>query len=173
MENISNESNETVSAPIVPVIPISPEIEELRFFYDLMLQSSLLELETQTSLGKVILKRTHLEKPTIATVSTAVSTASHRRKMDPSEEKKEVAASHLKTVDSPITGVFYRSSSPQAAPFCKEGQSVKSGHTLCIIEAMKVMNEVKSEINGKIVKILVENAKPVTQGQPLYSIDPS
>ncbi len=69
-------------------------------------------------------------------------------------------------------GVFYRSSSPQSPPLAKEGDVVAQGATLCIIEAMKVMNEIKSETRCKVVKILVENGKPVTKGQDLFHVEP-
>ncbi len=73
-------------------------------------------------------------------------------------------------VKSPLVGVFYRASSPGSPPFVEVGTSVKKGDTLCIIEAMKVMNEIKSEYEGSIGEILVENAKPVEYGQVLFVI---
>lgn len=76
-------------------------------------------------------------------------------------------------VTSPFVGTFYRSPSPTDPPFAEVGQTVKKGDTLCIIEAMKLMNEIESEYNGKIVEILVENGKPVEFGQPLFVIEPS
>lgn len=74
---------------------------------------------------------------------------------------------------SPMPGTFYRSSSPDSAPFIKEGDSVKAGETLCIIEAMKIMNEIEAEQDGVIQKILVEDGKPVEYNQPLFVIGPS
>lgn len=72
---------------------------------------------------------------------------------------------------SPMVGTFYRSPSPGAEPFVKEGDIIKKGQVLCIIEAMKVMNEIESDVSGKIVKILVENGKPVEYNQPLFLVD--
>ena len=76
-------------------------------------------------------------------------------------------------VHSPIVGTFYRASSPDAEPFVQVGQKVSSGQTLCIIEAMKIMNEIESDQAGTIVKILVEDGQPVEYNQPLFIIDPS
>jgi acetyl-CoA carboxylase biotin carboxyl carrier protein len=76
------------------------------------------------------------------------------------------------TVTSPIVGTFYRSSSPESKPFVEEGDGVKKGQVLCIIEAMKLMNEIESEVDGKVVKILIENGHPVEYGEPLFLIEP-
>jgi acetyl-CoA carboxylase biotin carboxyl carrier protein len=75
-------------------------------------------------------------------------------------------------ITSPMVGTFYRSSSPDAPPYAEVGTRVELGQTVCIIEAMKLMNEIKSEASGVITKILVENAQPVEFGQPLFLIKP-
>ncbi len=84
----------------------------------------------------------------------------------PAEEK------HL-TVRSPIVGTFYRSPSPESESFVNVGDTISKGDVLCIVEAMKIMNEIESEHSGKIVKILVDNSQPVEFDQPLFLIDPS
>lgn len=81
-------------------------------------------------------------------------------------------SAHFLTVTSPIVGTFYRSPSPDTDPYVEEGDFVKKGQVLCIVEAMKLMNEIEAETDGKIVKILVESTTPVEFGQPLYLIDP-
>ncbi|MCE2823678.1 MAG: acetyl-CoA carboxylase biotin carboxyl carrier protein [Bacteroidota bacterium] len=81
-------------------------------------------------------------------------------------------ASYL-TIKSPMVGTFYRSSSPEKGPFVKIGDAVNSGQTVCIIEAMKLFNEIESDVKGKIVKVLVEDASPVEYDQPLFLVDPS
>lgn len=81
-------------------------------------------------------------------------------------------SAHFLTVTSPIVGTFYRSASPDTDPYVEEGDIVKKGQVLCIVEAMKLMNEIEAETDGKIVKILVESMTPVEFGQPLYLIDP-
>jgi acetyl-CoA carboxylase biotin carboxyl carrier protein len=77
------------------------------------------------------------------------------------------------TQNSPMVGTFYRSSSPDAKPFIEEGDKIEVGQVYCIIEAMKLMNEVKAEVAGKVSKILVQNGQAVEFNQPLIVIDPS
>lgn len=86
-------------------------------------------------------------------------------------ETPKVAAANLHEVVSPMVGTFYSSPAPDADAYVKVGDTVKQGETLCIIEAMKLMNEIESDISGKIVKILVENGKPVEYNQPLFLIE--
>ncbi len=85
---------------------------------------------------------------------------------------QQISSPHFFTVTSPIVGTFYRSSSPEADPYVVEGDVVKKGQVLCIVEAMKLMNEIEAESDGKIMKILVESTTPVEFGQPLFLIDP-
>ena len=80
--------------------------------------------------------------------------------------------SHLVTVEAPMVGTFYRASAPDAQPFVSEGDLVKEGQVLCIIEAMKLMNEIEAKAAGRISKVLVENAQPVEYGQPLFLVEP-
>ena len=89
-------------------------------------------------------------------------------------EQKEVSEeeSNYITVKSPMIGTFYRSSSPDKDPFAQVGDMVKKGDVLCIIEAMKLFNEIESEFEGKIVKVLVEDSSPVEYDQPLFLLDP-
>lgn len=82
------------------------------------------------------------------------------------------AASEEHFVNSPMVGTFYRSASPDSDPFVAEGAKVKKGDTLCIIEAMKLMNEIEAEYDGVVDKILLENASPVEYGQALFVINP-
>lgn len=84
-------------------------------------------------------------------------------------EKK--AESKYKIMKSPMVGTFYRSPAPDAENYVEEGQAVKKGQALCIVEAMKLMNEIESEFKGKIVSVLVENGQPVEYGEPLFEID--
>jgi acetyl-CoA carboxylase biotin carboxyl carrier protein len=77
------------------------------------------------------------------------------------------------TVGAPMVGTFYRSPAPEAKPFIQEGGRIEVGQVFCIIEAMKLMNEIKSEVSGKIIKILVPNGQAVEFGQPILVVDPS
>ncbi|MFC5285180.1 acetyl-CoA carboxylase biotin carboxyl carrier protein [Pedobacter alpinus] len=81
--------------------------------------------------------------------------------------------SHFVTIKSPMIGTFYRSSSPDKPSFANVGDEISAGQVLCIIEAMKLFNEIESEISGKIVKVLIDNSQPVEYDQPLFLVDPS
>jgi len=96
--------------------------------------------------------------PAPASASTAAATSGNLQ-------------ANQKKILSPFVGTFYRKPSPDAAAYVSEGQSVKPGDTLCIIEAMKLMNEIEAEFSGKIVSILVENGQPVEFGEPLFIIE--
>ncbi len=76
-------------------------------------------------------------------------------------------------IKSPMVGTFYRAPAPEAPPFVEVGQEIQVGQVLCILEAMKLMNEIKAEIKGRIVQIMVENAQPVEFGQPLFIVEPT
>lgn len=82
-------------------------------------------------------------------------------------------SSNLVEIKSPMIGTFYLNANPNSAPFVTEGGSISAGKTVCIIEAMKLFNEIEAEISGKIVKILVANASPVEYDQPLFLVDPA
>lgn len=88
-----------------------------------------------------------------------------------SNTKSSTVDKNKNTVNSPMVGTFYASASPESKPFVTVGQSVKKGDTLCILEAMKMMNQVQAESNGTIVEILVDNAEPVEFDQPLFVIE--
>lgn len=92
----------------------------------------------------------------------------------PAAEAKPAADpdSHLKPVTSPMVGTFYRSPAPDADPFVEVGDVIEVGQTVCIIEAMKLMNEIEAETKGRVVRILVENAQPVEFGQKLFLVEP-
>jgi acetyl-CoA carboxylase biotin carboxyl carrier protein len=85
----------------------------------------------------------------------------------------EVAASNLVTIKSPMIGTFYRRSSPDKPYLVEVGSEITTGKVVCIIEAMKLFNEIESEINGKIVKVLVEDSSPVEYDQPLFLVEPA
>ena len=87
--------------------------------------------------------------------------------------KEEAAANNYIEVKSPIVGTFYRSSSPEKPNYVKVGDSIEVGDVVCIVEAMKLFNEIESEISGTIVKVLLEDSSPVEYDQPLFLVDPS
>ncbi len=87
--------------------------------------------------------------------------------------KAEAPASNLVTIKSPMIGTFYRKASPDKPSFVEPGDEVAPGKVVCIIEAMKLFNEIESEISGKVVKVLVEDASPVEYDQPLFLVEPA
>ncbi|MFH1701674.1 MAG: acetyl-CoA carboxylase biotin carboxyl carrier protein [Candidatus Zixiibacteriota bacterium] len=110
---------------------------------------------------------------TIAAPQQAVSSPA------PAHETAPMAAAPVTNEDkyiaikSPMVGTFYAAPAPDAKPYVEQNQKIEKGHVVCIVEAMKLMNEIESEISGRIVKICVENAKPVEFGQTLFLVDPS
>ncbi len=87
------------------------------------------------------------------------------------EEKSQALSDNLHTVKSPMIGTFYRSSAPDKPPFVNVGDEIKPGQAICIVEAMKLFNEIESEISGKIVKVLVDDASPIEYDQPLFLVE--
>lgn len=104
------------------------------------------------------------QAPQIAQAAPAAVMADAPKANDP-----DALTGHV--VRSPMVGTFYRSSTPESKPFVEVGQRVEAGETLCIIEAMKILNQIESDKSGKIVKILVDNSKPVEYNQPLFVIE--
>lgn len=109
--------------------------------------------------------------PAAPVVAAAPATAPQPT-ADPAPKAEENSDNYI-TVKSPMIGTFYRRSSPDKDPFVEVGNSIKVGDTLCVIEAMKLFNEIESELSGKIVKILVDDNSPVEYDQPLFLVDPS
>jgi len=91
----------------------------------------------------------------------------------PAESRKEADDSKYITIKSPIIGTFYRKPAPDKPPFVEVGENIAKGDVLCVIEAMKLFNDIESEVSGKVVKVLVEDSSPVEFDQPLFLIDPS
>lgn len=90
----------------------------------------------------------------------------------PAAAAPAAATDHLIAITSPMVGTFYRAPAPDADPYIETGDTVEIGQTVCIVEAMKLMNEIESETRGRVVKILVENAQPVEFGQKLFLVEP-
>ncbi len=92
---------------------------------------------------------------------------------EPSSAPAKSGDEHLVAISSPMVGTFYRAPAPDADPYVEAGMTVEVGQTVCIVEAMKLMNEIESEVKGRIVRILVENAQPVEFGQKLFLVEPA
>ena len=109
------------------------------------------------------------QAPTMTPVQSASSSATAS---DKAKQPESVSANTI-TIKSPMIGTFYRSPSPGKPPFIEVGSEIEPGKPVCIIEAMKLFNEIESEVKGKIVKILVDDASPVEYDQPLFQVEPS
>jgi len=159
------------------------ETLELKALLALMREYELIELEIDDKKkGKVRLVRANPGSPApsaqmvqpVAAAAPVPAAPRHVRAHTARDHDRPVApelTDNQRMVTSPMVGTFYRASSPDAAPFVEEGDSVRKGQTLCIIEAMKMMNEIEAEIAGRVVKILCDNAHPVEYGQPLAVIE--
>ncbi len=141
-------------------------LEKIKELLKELERTSLEELEIETKDFKVKAK---FSRGNIQPISAAVP----QEPVEVAEEPKETEGSSKDyyVVEAPMVGTFYRAPAPGAEPFVKEGDYVEKGQTLCIIEALKVMNEIESEVSGVVRKILVENGQPVEYGQPLFYIE--
>lgn len=145
------------------------DIEQL---IELLEQSSIAEIEVSRWGKKIRVSRN--SRNTLVQSSgpgTPAPVPAPEKKPDEVEADKETSLQGV-AVTSPMVGTFYRSPSPDVDPFVKVGDHVKQGDTLCIIEAMKIMNEVEAEVSGVILDIKMENAQPVEYGQTLFLIEP-
>ena len=146
------------------------DLSEIQKIIDLMEERNISEFEMEREGFKISLKKgqpARLKSKGAAGGSGNMQTVP-LEELSPAEEE---AASKIEAIESPIVGTFYASASPESPPFVTVGQEVKENDVLCIIEAMKVMNEIQSEIAGTIVEILVKSGEPVEFGQPLYKIE--
>ncbi len=113
----------------------------------------------------------HMPAPTMP-IQESVAPAAPVSPTTPAAPIQEEVDSNLIEIKSPIVGTFYRSSAPDKPPYVKVGDVISEGDTVCIVEAMKLFNEIESEVSGKIVKVLIEDAQPVEYDQVLYLVDP-
>jgi acetyl-CoA carboxylase biotin carboxyl carrier protein len=136
-----------------------------------MNENNLMELEIEKDGTRVRLKKLASGQfETVFKEDIVIQKQTPQQKTDkPSDEKPETK---LVPIKAPMVGTFYRLPSPDAKAYVEIGQIIDVGQVVCIVEAMKLMNEIKSEVKGKIVEVLVENAKPVEYGQPLFMIEP-
>ena len=154
-------------------------LKELKELIEMLKGTDISEVEIERSGVKVRLRKggdvtyhpmmPRMEYPPATIVAPSISEPA---KAAPAEKAPEPVKSNQIKVTSPIVGTYYRSSSPDKPSYVEVGDTVKKGQVLCIIEAMKLMNEIESETAGKIVQIVVENGQPVEYGQPLFVIEP-
>lgn len=148
------------------------DLRKLKTLIDLVAESGIAELEVTEGEDKVRIVKHAVTVPTAAApmpLAAAAAVAPAPAAAPTVALGSEEVAGHV--VKSPMVGTFYRSPSPGAPAFIEQGAAVKAGDTLCIIEAMKLLNEIEADVGGTVKKILVENGQPVEYGQPLFIIE--
>ena len=153
--------------------------QELKELIEFVVEKDIAEFELELGDVKVRMKRAgdqsapavqYIPAPVATPFPSSSTPAPQVSSSSPQSAKPAQEEEELHTVKSPIVGTFYESPSPGAPPFVKPGDQIEVGQILCIIEAMKLMNEIESEYAGELVKRLVQNGQPVEYGQPLFQI---
>ena len=144
------------------------DTKEIQEIIKLMEENNLVEVEIEQEGKKIKLRKAEFR-------NLAPQDVIYKQTATPSqpaqeEQKTPAKSENLIEIKSPMVGTFYRASAPNAEPYVEVGKKIKKGDVLCIIEAMKLMNEIKSEVDGEIVEILVENGEPIEYGQPLFLV---
>jgi acetyl-CoA carboxylase biotin carboxyl carrier protein len=146
-----------------------PVVDLARRLGVLLGELGLSEIEASVGQIRVRLQRGGGQAAAVSSAPAPAPTVEHAAAPAPAVADSASGVS----IEAPMVGTFYRASSPTAEPYVSVGDLVKEGQILCIIEAMKLMNEIESKVAGRIVKVFVENAHPVEFGQPLFLIDPA
>ena len=147
------------------------KVDEIKTIVQLMAENDLTEFKIESEEYNLCIKRGGAAVAPVAAAAPAPVAVAAPVAAAPSPAVAAPAApAPEKVIESPLVGTFYRSASPEAAPFVQVGSKVSEDTTICIIEAMKVMNEIKAEKSGIIKEILVENGQPVEYGQPIFVI---
>ena len=147
--------------------------DKLRKLLELFRDSDLEEIEVQHSFWhgtRIRLTRSRAPSPVAPAAPMPIAPTAPTASTEPAPAEK--TDDDLREVLSPMVGTFYRAASPEADPFVREGDRIESGQTLCIIEAMKIMNEIPADVQGEVVEILVGDAQPVEYNQALFKIRP-
>jgi len=167
-------------------------IDQIRALADLAIEKSLAELEVTDGAQSVSIKLPGFQGQQVihaaASYPASAAPAHHSPVYTPAaphpmgelpavSSRQEAPAkadseAHLHTITAPMVGTFYSAPSPESPSYAAAGQTISKGQTICIIEAMKMMNELEAEVSGKVVRIIAENGQPVEFGQPLFLVDP-
>lgn len=149
-------------------------LKEIKDIISLMNEHNLTEFELEKDGVRIHLKKqtaiSEFAQPVVVSQSVPRQAAGVSQPADGGEAVSEKKFIEIK---SPMVGTFYRAPSPESPPFIEIGATIEVGQVVCIVEAMKLMNEIKAEVRGKIVDVLVDNAEPVEYGQTLFLVDPS
>ncbi len=148
-------------------------LKEIKEIINLMNDNNLMELEIEKEGMRVRLKKTNSQADTAGApvIIEKRKTIEQPQVLEAPKTSEKVVINSIE-IKAPMVGTFYRAPQPEAPPYVEIGQIIEAGQVICIIEAMKLMNEIKSEIKGKILEILVDNAEPVEFGQSMFLIEP-
>jgi acetyl-CoA carboxylase biotin carboxyl carrier protein len=148
-------------------------LKEIKELVNLMNENNLMELEVEKEGMRIRLKKTISQPEGIAgPIIIEKEKISEAQRANETIQGPEKPAANSVEIKAPMVGTFYRAPAPEVAPYVEVGQIIETGQVICIIEAMKLMNEIKSEIKGKILEVLVDNAEPVEFGQSMFLIEP-
>jgi len=152
------------------------DLDEVRALVKIASEADITELTVESPALKVSIKKTAAGRVEVHTPpgvgAPAAAMVAGGITAEDVMAGAEVVPNHMKTITAPMVGTFYRTPSPDAPPFVREGDLVEAGQTVCIIEAMKLFNEIQSDVRGRVVRVLSDNAVPVEYGQPLFLIEP-
>lgn len=161
------------------------ELKEIKELIKLVSDAGVSEVEVERGDFKIAIRKTdgkttvvHSSPPMVMAPGThshihaAAATGPVMEHMESITSRAESPTGNFVTIKSPMIGTYYKSSSPDKPAFVQVGDEIKPGQVLCIVEAMKLFNEIESEVSGKVVKILVDNASPVEYDQPLFLVEP-
>lgn len=148
------------------------DLKDIKAIIDLMKKNSVAEFEMEKEGFKIRLKRSGGGNPVVAYEDAPQIAYAPAPAANPAAAPAPASAPSGIEIKSPMIGTFYRSPSPEAASYVEIGSEVGPDTVVCIIEAMKVMNEIKAEVKGIVTEVLIDNAKPVEFGQPLFRVRP-
>ena len=150
------------------------DIEQIMHLIDKVSESSVTEVSVEEGSLKIKIKKNETVVQTVytegSTPAQVVNAPVVQAAQTASAQETKAEVSNEKVIDAPIVGVFYAASSPEAEPYVQVGDTVKKGQIVGIIEAMKLMNEIESDVEGTITEVLIENGTPVEYGQPLFKV---
>ncbi len=152
------------------------DISQIKKLIQLLNDNNLGELKVQEGDFKITIRhRDYAKTSGVASVvaAPAAATTANAAAATTETKKEETPSGNFSTVKAPMIGTFYRSAGEGKEPFVKVGDKVRKGDVLCIIEAMKLFNEIQSEVSGKIIKVMVDNAQAVEYDQPLFLVEPA
>ncbi len=148
-------------------------LKEIKELITLMNENDLMELEVERDGMKIRLRKSASGKVETVAEEHAALKIAQVMKTEENLSEPVIKEQNLIAIKAPMVGTFYRAANPEAKPYIEIGQTIEVGQVVCIIEAMKLMNEIKSEVKGKVSEILVENARSVEYGQTLFMVEPA